>query len=225
MPHACKPFGSPSNRIWFLGHDPRLRKNDAEASTCFFLDLLNKPKQVGEGSKRGLAQSVMRYVSALSGRHVSRTEIFVTNLCNEFLDRPSIDEVVLIPDRVAEIGVRRLARYLLKAKQPPEIIISSSQQVLYHLARTKFLKPHQLLIDFEAASTPNPRLAAKGAYQPSRTAAFLQVCGLIFEHQGIPVIPVLHVASHRFMRHGHKYRHPMERAKVSIQNVLCAARD
>ncbi|GAG51611.1 unnamed protein product, partial [marine sediment metagenome] len=105
--NAVKPFGDLETAIiLIIGHDPRLQHSRAEAEFAFFLDYLTRPRprSTSEASKFGLAQAVMGYVSDLAGRDAALAELYVTNLCNQFIPRPG-SGTVLIPDTLARQGV------------------------------------------------------------------------------------------------------------------------
>jgi len=91
------------------GHDPRLRTGKAEASTCFFLDLFSQSPshRPSEKAKYALAKRVVDYVSTLAGRPIELDELYATNICNQFLSATPKGAVVLIPDAVADEGVRK----------------------------------------------------------------------------------------------------------------------
>lgn len=89
---VVKPFGNVNTAtILVIGHDPRLQRSQAEAEVAFFLDYLARPRPASrsEARKYDLAQAVRDYVNELAGREVPPAELYVTNLCNEFLNRPS----------------------------------------------------------------------------------------------------------------------------------------
>lgn len=40
---------------------------------------------------------------------------------------------------------------------------------------------------------PAPGKAAQGVYISAETAPFLEMCGQLLHHRGVPVVPVLHI--------------------------------
>ncbi len=218
---ACSPFGNATAApIWIIGHDPRLTKSKAEASTCFFFDLLEKPpgKTSAELAKRGLAQSVWEYVQELVGAPIPLKELYVTNLCNHFLNPPQGRGTVLIPNSYAEAGIQTIRSALKARTVPPRIILAMSQQVLWHMVRTAFLTQHPTLTTFMECSIPKTNIAAAGRYQATVSGAFLEVCGEIFYSDSVPIVPILHIKS-RTKSTG-AYGQPMERAKMNIRSLL-----
>jgi len=191
----------------------------AEAETCFFFDLNTEPAGTrARTSERALAQAVWAYVSMLVGRQVALDELYITNLCNYFLPPPPKNAVVLIPQVQADNGLRELTSALASRLAPPRLIIAMSQQVLFHFVRTKFLAPSSGLDEFLHNSAPSPRIAQAGGYRARKNAAFLSVCGKVFQHDGVPVVPVLHISSAQ--RKPPRYRESMILAGKNIQELI-----
>lgn len=218
---ACSPFGNAhAAPIWVIGHDPRLTKSKAEANTCFFFDLLEKPpgKTSAELAKRRLAQGVWDYVQELVGSPVPLEKLYLTNLCNWFLAPPREPGTVLIPNSVADAGIHAIRSALKARTVPPRIILAMSQQVLWHMVRTEFLAPHPTLAKFAESSVPKPNLAEEGRYEATRARAFLEICGETFHCDGVPLVPILHIKSRTKSKGA--YEQPMKRAGMNIRNVL-----
>lgn len=192
---ACRPFGNPAEaRVFVIGHDPRLQKSHAEAATVFFLDYLEKPKPTrsSEARKYGLAEATVEYIDHLTGGTVALTDVYVTNLCNDFLPHAPKRSTVLIPDDVADRGIDAIQEALDQGK--PQVMIPMSAQVFYHLGRSGFVSNQQAELErFIRAAAPHAEPAAQGAYRPVGRSPFLGVCGKLFHHREVPVVPVLHV--------------------------------
>ena len=220
QPTSCRPYGDPvTSDLWFVGHDPRLRRSTAEAACCFFLDLLDRPPSTspGEREKRALAQAVRDYIDHLAGRDVLPERIYVTNLCNEFLPRAA-NGTVLIPEPAADRGLRAIIAALAQRTAPPRVLIATSQQVLYHTVRGGFLDEHGDLAAFASASKPRRAAADEGRYEPTRGEAFLAVCGRVFAAAGVPVVPVLHVK--QWKRWSPRYDEPMKSAAEAVWRLM-----
>lgn len=218
---ACSPFGNAAAApIWIIGHDPRLTRSKAEASTCFFFDLLEKPpdKTSAELAKRGLAQSVLEYAQELAGAPIPLKELYVTNLCNHFLNPPPGRGTVLIPNSDADAGIQAIHSALKARTIPPRIILAMSQQVLWHMVRTRFLTQHPTLTTFAERSMPKTNMAAAGRYEARVPRAFLEVCGEIFYSDAVPIVPILHIKS--LAKSKGAYEQPMRRAEMNIRSLL-----
>lgn len=215
-PH-CAPFGEASRPLWVIGHDPRLQRSAAEARVAFFLDSLLAPPPSDEAElvKYSLAKALIDYLSMLIGRRVELEELYVTNLCNRFLHHPGNGKTVLIPDDIANVSIAELSR--LASTVAPKLILPMSHQVMYHLARTAFVKASA---SFLAGSIPIPSEARVGAYKPSKRGAFLETCGKLYMHQErCPVIPILHVRSWSGSDDFGAYGEAMKSATLQIRSV------
>lgn len=217
----ARPYGDPNtSSLWLIGHDPRLRESDAEASTCFFLDLLDvKPRTAADRAKRGLAEAVIAYVRALAGDDFHPSSLYVTNLCNGFLP-PAKSGTVLIPDDVAENGARAIADALARRTAPPPVILATSQQVLYHLTRLGHVEIEggDAFVD---GARPAKAAMARGTYVPAKPRAFLAMCGTVGFWNGSPVVPVLHVKQWQSLRTAARsYVEPMDRAAQAVKAAL-----
>jgi hypothetical protein len=77
----CEPFGNPQySKIMVVGQDPRLRRSDAEAEYCFFLEYLARDTISGnaEKQKKAFAKSTVEYVRSLVGNSVQLQDIYFT---------------------------------------------------------------------------------------------------------------------------------------------------
>jgi hypothetical protein len=219
---AVKPFGDLSQAtILVIGHDSRLQRSDAAAEVALFMDYLARPKptQPSEARKYELAEAVVDYVAALAGREVPLKELYVTNLCNEFLPHAGAGGTVLIPDAQAQRGVDELVRTV--AAGHFRVILPMSQQVFYHVCRLGFVDDRTELVGpFVQGAKPDPGVAAEGAYRASGRAPFLLVCGQRFHHRGVSVIPVVHVKQWPLKGRFARYEVPMEAAKRETLGAL-----
>ena len=219
-----KPFGNPASaEILLIGHDPRLQSSQAQAEYAFFLDYLQRyaaaPTYGPEKRKYGLANALLDYVSALAGCRVPLERLYVTNLCNEFLQGTQSKGTVLIPEAEAERGYEEICR--ASGQGHFRLVISTSCQGFYHLARLGFLDESDERISlFVEQARPRKSAADRRVYATSGKAPFLEVCGVEFHHAGIPVVAVLHVKQWPLRTSALRYMEPMERAKQVIGAAL-----
>jgi hypothetical protein len=208
--------------ILVIGHDPRLQKSQAEAETAFFFDYLaqSKPTSRSEARKYGLAKAVWDYVGKLAGRDVPLEELYVTNLCNQFLDHAPDSGTVLIPDDLARRGVERIVQTV--ASGGFQVILSMAVQPFYHLCRWGFIDEGdaELIARFLGGARPRPSKAEQGIYTQSGSAPFLAVCGRRFHHRGVPVVPIVHVKQWPLKPRMVRYTEPMQRAALEIQQLV-----
>lgn len=219
---AARPFGDlNSATILIIGHDPRLQRSRAEAEVVFFFDYLTRarPAARAEAKKYDLAEAVQKYISELAGRKVSLAELYVTNLYNEFLDHVPNSGTVLIPDEQAQRGVQEIIQIVVAGRF--KVILPMSLQTFYQLCRWGFIdETSEVLNQFIHAARPAPIKAKLGLYQQSGQAPFLTVCGQCFHHQGVPVVPILHIKQWPLRPRLVKYEKPMQQAQYQVQLAL-----
>ena len=224
---AARPFGDlNSATILVIGHDPRLQRSRAEAEVVFFFDYLTRarPAARAEAKKYELAEAVQKYVSELAGREVSLAELYVTNLCNELLAHIPNSGTVLIPDEQAQRGVEEINQIVAASRF--KVILPMSLQTFYQLCHWRFIdETSEVLTQFIQAARPAPKKAKLGLYQQSGQAPFLTVCGQRFHHQGVPVIPILHVKQWPLRPRMQRYTDLMQQAQWQIQTLLGTSLD
>jgi hypothetical protein len=220
---TVKPFGDiNSATILIIGHDPRLQRSQAEAETAFFLDYLARPRPAhrAEARKYGLARAVWEYVNSLAGRHVPLADLYVTNLCNEFLDHTPDSGTVLIPDDVAKRGVEQIAQIV--AAGHFRCILPMAVQPFYHLCHWGFIDEgdSESIVQFVAGARPRASKAAQGIYKQTGNAPFLPVCGRQFHHRGVPLVPIVHVKQWPLKPGMVRYTESMQRAQQEIRQLI-----
>jgi hypothetical protein len=183
-----------SAAILVIGHDPRLQRSQTEAEFAFFMDYLTRPRPTlrSEQRKYDLAEAVANYVTELAGRPVALKELYVTNLCNEFLDFTPGSGTALIPDDRARQGVEEITN--AAAIGNFKIILPMAVQPCYHLCRLGFIdEDTERVRRFVTGARPRAFKAAQGIYVQSGSAPFLAMCGQRLHHRGVPVVPIVHV--------------------------------
>lgn len=229
------PFGELNTaKILVVGHDPRLQQSAAEALYPFFFEYLQssslpdqsfpaaRPENRAAAAKYDLALALIDYIRFLTAYPVESADLYLTNLCNQFLPRPAARGTILIPDDIAESGVADLARTVAHGNF--QVIVPMSQQVFYQLCRLGFVEGQQeRRQSFQERARPKPDRAAVGIYSPARPAAFLDVCGEVFYHDRVPVVPVVHVKLWPLRKSARRYTRPMQNAQQHIQSFLATA--
>lgn len=209
-----------------IGHDPRLQHSQAEAEYAFFFGYLGGPRPTygPSAAKYDLAKTVWDYVSELAGCQVSLEALYVTNLCNTFLAHTPGSGTVLIPDELARRGTEQIAQAVAAGRF--KIILPMAVQTFYHLCRWEFIDERSDLVDrFLAGARPQPPKAAQGIYVQSGQAPFLAVCGRRFHHQGVPVVPIVHIKQWPLRARMVKYTGPMQQAQQQVRAVLSSCFD
>lgn len=219
---TATPYGDPQKaKVYVIGHDPRLKNSNAEANYVFFLDLLESPPPGGgpQKAKYNLACSVIEYVMRLTSWRYSISEMYFTNLCNEFLKHAPKGHTILISDEVADSGIQMVENAI--ASGAPKLILPMSLQVFYHMVRTNFVTGDKnKLGTFIQKAMPREKWRNLGAYMESGAAPFLDVCGVVYYHNQVPVIPVLHIKSWSRVNTKSRYYPLMNNAIINASKAI-----
>jgi hypothetical protein len=196
--------------------------SSAVAKHAFFMEYLDRepPNDSPSRAKFDLARAIPEYVDWLVHRKRPQELLYVTNLCCTYLDRTRETRgTILIPDSEASVGVDAIKQAVTKGHF--KLILPMSAQVFYHLCRLRFTdEDAETRRQFEDSARPNAKKAQQGIYVPVKPAPFLEVCGMKFHHQGIPVIPILHVKNWRKEEiQIEKYKQPMENARKEVHAI------
>lgn len=167
-----------------------------------------------------MAKAFWEYSNGLAGPTVPLADLYVTNLCNEFLEHPPRSGTVLTSDDKAHLGSEELAQ--AAAAGDFKLILPMVVQPFYHLCGLGFLDEDLPVVKggLPAGARPRPDSAMKGVYVQSDRAPFLEVCGQRFHHRGVPVIPVVHVKQWPLRPRMRRYVEPMQRAKEQVRAAL-----
>lgn len=209
--------------ILIIDHDPRLQNSMAEAEKAFFFEYLERfparPTYGPDTRKYDLAHAVWDYVNELADRCIPLEQFFVTNLCNEFLPSSQGRGTVLIPDKLAERGVNEIRQIVSNGNF--RLILPMSVQVFYHLCRLGFIdEDDETILTFIHKARPVDSKVDQGVYKTNGIAPFLDVCGKLFHHRGIPLIPIVHVKQWPLKARFIRYIKPMESAKREVRAAL-----
>ena len=221
---ATKPFGDLlTAKVMVVGHDPRLQISMAEAEYAFFFEYLGKyderPTYGPHAEKYGLAKAVWEYINELASQQLPLDAFYVTNLCNEFLPSSPGSSTALIPNDLAQQGVEAICKVIDQGNF--SVIVPMSMQTFYHLCRLEFLDEDDERIEtYVKTAQPKPVNAEQGSYVAKGKAPFLKVCGQRFHHQGIPVVPILHVKMWPIKPRFIRYTEPMQKARKEISAIL-----
>jgi hypothetical protein len=219
---AVQPFGDLSTaNMLVIGHDPTLQNSLARAEHAFFLEWLGrKATNRAEASQRRFAGRLRDYINWLAGREVPLADLYVTNLCNDFLNRQG-QGVIYIPEIKARSGVSALEALVDKGKF--KIILPMAEQTFFWLCELGFVSGPALRVEgYLVDARPQPGWAAKGLYRKTRGTPFVDVCGHEFKHRNTAVVPILHLNGwqRQLSSRWQKYVPGMQRAQAAVQRLL-----
>ena len=182
-------------KVLLIGHDPRLQSSDNEAEFALYSDYYFEKKTLksNERKKYGLAATSFKQVTDITNNKFRPEEIYVTNLCNEFLPHAPKGKTVLIPESIAKDGYERILTIISQYKTI-ECIFPMSQQVNYWL---QYFGLYDKDTDFLEKAAPKQKGIDndKPYYEKKKKkdAPFLDICGNVYTLKtGQKLIPILH---------------------------------
>ena len=182
-------------KVLLIGHDPRLPKSDALAEYCLFANYYFNPKPLDpeERRKYRLAETAFKHIAYVTYDKIKPDEVYMTNLCNEALDRAPENKTIYVPPEKAKRGIDNIRR-ILAENSSIQFLFPMSLQVNYWLQKLDFYRSDH---DFLTNSEPKQRgLNSNPAYyEPLKSGTFKHVCGnhyKLTEGQQM-VIPILHL--------------------------------
>lgn len=187
-------------KVLLIGHDPRLQRSATIADYALFSDYYFKfksePLNESDRHKYGLAKMSFEQVLDITGNRYNREDIYVTNLCNQALERPK-KRTVLIPEREAETGVKRLKK-IVEQFDSIEYVFPMSQQVNYWL---QYFELYRTETDFLANAKPKQKgIDSIPPYYEAinkNAKPFLEICGKVYDlGKGQKLIPILHTKTY-----------------------------
>jgi hypothetical protein len=219
---AVQSFGNlKTARILVIGHDPTLQNSDAQAEYAFFLEWLDRQPTVrAEASQRRFALRLLEYMDWLAGRNVPLSDLYVTNLCNDFLNRQG-KGVIYIPEAKASAGIKALESLVDQANF--KVILPMAEQAFYWLCKLGFIDGPDRRVDaYLAQAEPQSEWAANGLYRKLSGTPFVEVCGRKFYHRGVPVVPIMHLNGwqRKLSIRWQKYVPGMRRARSAVRHLL-----
>jgi len=187
-------------KVLLIGHDPRLQESETIAEYALFADYYFKEEQraVSEKKKQKFARNSINNILELTKNKFSAENIYVTNLCNDELqrDESTTKKTVYIPLDKAKKGIEHIKDIL--AKNPSiEYVFAMSQQVNYWL-QVLGLYPQQT--EFIERSMPKEKGVNNNPpyYESKKDRGFLEICGKAYKINGSKqtIIPILHTKSY-----------------------------
>lgn len=182
-------------RVLVVGENATLQWSDQVIEYVMFMDYFfrEKPYDHGERSRFKEAASILRCVNELSGDRYRPQEVSATNLSMEILERPAHGKHILIPERDAILGMKRIYKTLVD-NPTIETVFVMSIQVNYWLQNFGFYGDNPEFVHGAQPRTVGIT-ATKPYYQPVDAKAFNDVCGKVYETKigtrSVRVVPIL----------------------------------
>lgn len=182
-------------RVLIVGENSTLQWSDEVIEYVMFLDYYfrNKPYDHGERSRYTEAASILKCVNELSADRYRPQHVCATNLSIEILARPLKGKHILIPERDAIAGVKRINK-IITDNPSIETVFVMSVQANYWLQKLGLYASDAAFLHGAQPRTVGIE-SDKPYYQPVDPKAFNSVCGNIYQAQTgtrtINVVPIL----------------------------------
>lgn len=198
---STKPYGNLSKaKVLVIGHDPQLVNSATIAEYCFFADYYMdkykeiKPTDISEKKKYYFARALYLYINNLTNHKYKNDEIYITNLCNNEINR-NTSGTIYIPENEAKEGLIQI-KYLLDNSKI-EKVFAQSMQVNYWLQKLGLYSSNDNYIKL---SEPIESFALNGEYVPyyikqgNISSPFYKICGNEFNvGNKAKLYPIIHV--------------------------------
>jgi len=187
-------------KVLVVGEDSNLQWSDTVTKVAMFADYFFKefPEDHGERSRNVESQDLFRHISFVTNNKIKNTEIYITNLCNDYLTPPAKGKRVLITEDKATEGLKHI-ELILKENPTIKYVLIMSLQSNYWLQKLGFYGDNNETFLHEAQARK------KGLedvffpfYQPVNGKSFRKIIGNIYDAKNhtVKVIPIL--AHHNF---------------------------
>lgn len=180
--------------VLVVGEDSNLQWSDRVPEYVMFADYYFRefPKDGGERSRNVESRNLFDHILGLTGTKVKATEIYFTNLCNDYLHGiPPKGKRVLIPQEKAERGLSHI-EWILEQNPSIKWVFALSLQTNYWLQQLGFYDGPQNFI--HGAQPRRVGLESPAPYyQPVDGKSLSLICGNIYSATNfrVKVIPLL----------------------------------
>ncbi|MEG1617551.1 MAG: hypothetical protein RR202_02015 [Bacteroidales bacterium] len=180
-------------RLLVIGEDSNLQWTDQLPDFPMFADYYFRkiPYDLGERSRYMESKNLFEMIKTLTDFTYKVDEVYVTNLCNDSLERAPKGKRTLIPEAKALKGIEHI-QYILDTNPEINLIFACSMQVNYWLQKSGLVEPNE-----EFLKGAEPRRTGINSlqpfYQPVNPKSFQDVCAKFTKLVGrdIKVLPLL----------------------------------
>ncbi|MBP1630501.1 MAG: hypothetical protein H6Q15_1394 [Bacteroidetes bacterium] len=180
-------------KILVVGEDSNLFWSDNVSEYAMFADYYFKkmPEDHGERSRNVESRNLFEHINYLTNNKLRSKEIYITNLCNEYVTPPPRGKRVLIPEENAKDGLKRIEK-ILKDNPTIQYVFVMSLQSNYWLQKLGFYTT-----DEEFLHNAQPKRVGlvefECYYQPVNAKAFSSIVGNIYQANkfDVKVVPIL----------------------------------
>lgn len=182
-------------KLLVIGEDSNLQWSDTVTKVAMFSDYFFKefPEDHGERSRNVESQHLFKHINYVTNNKFKNTEIYITNLCNDYLTPAPKGKRVLIDEEKAQKGLEHI-EWILEENPSIEYVLVMSLQSNYWLQKLSFYGKDNDKFLYDA----QPR--RKGLedkffpfYQPVNGKSIYSIIGNIYDanNYAVKIIPLL----------------------------------
>lgn len=207
-------------RLLVIGEDSNLQWSDTATEYAMFADYYFRrfPEDHGERSRNVEARDLFNHIMYVTLNSVKPEDMYITNLCNDYVEPAPKGKRVLIKEEKALKGVEHI-KWILEQYPTIEWILPMSLQTNYWLQKVGLYGGDEAFLH-----GAQPRRVGieciQPYYQPVDGKAFASICGNIYDANDYPakVIPILPAKDYPLKGlNEEKYRKAYERLRASFR--------
>jgi len=186
-------------KLLVIGEDSNLQWSDTATQIAMFADYYFRsfPEDHGERSRNVEARNLFAHISFVTNDFAKPAEVYVTNLCNDYVTPSPKGKRVLIPEEKAIKGVSHI-EWVLEQNPTIEYVLAMSLQTNYWLQKLGFYGEDEAFIQGAQPRRKGLEDIEEPFYQPVDGKIFQTICGNSYEAKSHPVkvIPILAAKSY-----------------------------
>ncbi len=186
-------------KLLVIGEDSNLQWSDTATQIAMFADYYFRsfPEDHGERSRNVEARNLFAHISFVTNDFAKPAEVYVTNLCNDYVTPSPKGKRVFIPEEKAIKGVSHI-EWVLEQNPTIEYVLAMSLQTNYWLQKLGFYGGDEAFIQGAQPRRKGLEDLEEPFYQPVDGKIFQTICGNSYEAKNHPVkvIPILAAKSY-----------------------------
>ena len=180
--------------VLVVGEDSNLQWSDTATEVAMFADYYFRsfPEDDGERSRNVESRNLFNHLTFVTLNSVKPSEMYVTNLCNDYITPAPKGKRVFIPEEKAIKGLSHI-EWVLEQNPSIKYVLSMSLQTNYWLQKLEFYGDDEAFLYGAQPRRKGLESLEDPYYQPVDGKVFRSICGNIYDAKKFPVkvIPIL----------------------------------
>lgn len=180
--------------VLVVGEDSNLQWSDTATEVAMFADYYFRsfPEDDGERSRNVESRNLFNHLTFVTLNSVKPSEMYITNLCNDYITPAPKGKRVFIPEEKAIKGLSHI-EWVLEQNPSIKYVLSMSLQTNYWLQKLEFYGDNEAFVYGAQPRRKGLESLEDPYYQPVDGKVFRSICGNIYDAKKFPVkvIPIL----------------------------------